>query len=119
MQLRHPPYRRRAPEAQIQAAIVDRLRFHGVLAVSVPNEGRRSAATGRALKGTGMRPGFPDLICMQAGRVMFLEVKAPRGRLSASQEIFHDELQRQGMQVAVVRSQDEAVAALRGAGFRI
>jgi hypothetical protein len=56
---------------------------------------------------------------MQAGRVMFLEVKAPRGRLSASQEIFHDELQRQGMQVAVVRSQDEAVAALRGAGFRI
>jgi hypothetical protein len=112
-----PRKRRAAPEAQIQRAIIDRLRFCGILAVAVPNEGKRTVVSGRHLKGTGMRPGFPDLICMQAGQAAFLEVKAPKGRVSEAQDTMHDELQRQGMRVAVVRSQDEAIAALRGWGF--
>jgi hypothetical protein len=111
--------RRGNPEALIQRAIISRLRWLGVLAVSVPNEGKRTAVTGRALKGNGMRPGFPDLICMQAGRVAFLEVKAPAGRLSHTQGEFHEELRRQAMFVAVVRSQDDAVSALRDAGFSV
>jgi hypothetical protein len=109
--------RRAAPEAAIQRAIIDRLRLHGVLCVAVPNEGKRTATTGRRMKGAGMRPGFPDLICMQAGQAAFLEVKAPKGRVSEAQDTMHAELERQGMRVAVVRSQDEAVTALRGWGF--
>jgi hypothetical protein len=112
-----PRARRGAPEAQIQRAIVDRLRWLGVLAVAVPNEGKRTAVTGRALKGNGLRPGFPDLICMQAGRVAFLEVKAPAGVVSGPQAAMHAELERQGMRVAVVRSQEEAVASLKRWGF--
>jgi hypothetical protein len=115
--LRQPPKRRAAPEAQIQKAIIDRLRLHGVLCVAVPNEGKRSATTARRMKASGMRPGFPDLICMQDARVAFLEVKAPRGVLSEAQRVMHEELTRQRMRVAVVRSQDEAAAVLRGWGF--
>jgi predicted ATPase with chaperone activity len=111
------PKRRGAPEAAIQRAIIDRLRLYGVLCVAVPNEGKRTAVTGRRLKGAGMRPGFPDLICMQDGQAAFLEVKAPKGVVSDAQHIMHAELELQRMRVAVVRSQDEAVAALRGWGF--
>lgn len=109
--------RRAAPEAAIQRAIIDRLRLYGILAVAVPNEGKRTATTARRMKGAGMRPGFPDLIVMQDGQAAFLEVKAPKGRVSEAQDTMHAELTRQGMRVAVVRSQDEAIAALRGWGF--
>lgn len=112
-----PRRRRSNPEALIQRAIIDRLRWFGVLAVAVPNEGKRSASAGRRLKGTGMRPGFPDLICMKDGCVVFLEVKAEKGRLQSNQAEFHDVLRRYGMRVAVVRSQDEAVAALAAMGL--
>jgi hypothetical protein len=112
-----PKPRRAAPEAAIQRAIIDRLRLYGVLCVAVPNEGKRSRVAGARLKGTGMRPGFPDLICMQDGQAAFLEVKVPRGVVSDAQRDMHEELQRQRMLVAVVRSQDEAVTALRGWGF--
>jgi hypothetical protein len=111
---------RRAPgasESAIQIAIIDRLRWLGILAVSVPNEAKRSVTTAAALKARGMRAGFPDLICMAHGRVAFLEVKTATGRLSEHQRLMHDLLRWHGMFVTVVRSQDEAVAALRGAGF--
>ena len=113
------PKRRASPEAAIQRAIIDRLRWHGVLVVSVPNEGRRSTREGYRLKQNGMRPGFPDLIAMQRGLVAFLECKAPGGRLSEAQAEFHRELERHGMAVATVRSQDEAIEFLRGEGFDV
>ncbi len=112
-----PKPRRAAPEAAIQRAIIDRLRFCNVLCVAVPNEGKRTATAGRRLKSAGMRPGFPDLICMQSGQVAFLEVKAPKGVVSEAQRTMHLLLVNQRMRVAVVRSQDDAIAALRGWGF--
>lgn len=117
--LARPRKKRGNPEAILQRAIIDRLRFLGVLAVHIPNEGKRSAVTGRRMKGDGMRPGFPDLACYQHGKHALLEVKAPGGRLSDSQRSTHAELGRHGFLVPVVTSQDEAVAALRVAGFKL
>lgn len=111
--------KRGRPEATIQRAILARLRLAGVLAVHIPNGGRRSAVTGRHLKADGMRPGFPDLICYQHGRHALLEVKAPGGRLSPAQREMHGELGRHAFPVAVVTSQEEAVEALRERGFRL
>ena len=105
------------PEGLIQRAIIDRLRFAGVLCVAVPNEGARSMREGRRLKSNGLRPGFPDLIAIQRGRVAFMEVKAATGRLSPAQSEMHAELERQGVAVGVVRSQDDAVLFLRSLGF--
>lgn len=112
--------KRQRPEAGIQAAIKQRLVYHGIVCVAVPNEGKRSAIAGRAMKHTGMVQGFPDIIAMQApGLVAFLEVKAEKGRTSPAQDDCHAMLRRLGHFVAVVRSSDAAVEALRGAGFRI
>ena len=111
--------RRAAPEAAIQKAIIDRLRWHGVMCIHVPNAGKRSAIAGRRIKAEGLRPGFPDLVALQGGRAAFLEVKAPKGRLSPAQVECHAELARQGFDVAVVTSQDEALAALRARGFAL
>jgi hypothetical protein len=109
---------RKAPEALIQRAIIDRLRFCGVLCIHIPNAGKRSAIAGRRLKGEGMRPGWPDLACYQHGRHALLEVKAPKGRLSPAQVECHAELGRHAFTVATVTSQDEAVEALRERGFK-
>lgn len=117
--LRTSRKRRGNPEAVIQRAIIDRLRWHGCMVVSVPNEARRSIANGRRMKAQGLRPGFPDLLVYRAGRHALLEVKAPQGRLSPAQAETHSELHRQGIAVFVVRSQDEAVAALRGEGWAL
>jgi hypothetical protein len=108
----------KASESAIQQAIKQRLIFHGIVAVHVPNAGRRSVISGFKLKQEGMMPGFPDLICLgDAGRIGFLEVKTDTGRLSEAQERCHDMLRRKGHLVAVVRSQDDAVAVLQGAGW--
>lgn len=110
--------KRQAPEAAIQRAIVQRLRWHGFFVASIPNEGKRSVQAGRAMRATGMRRGLPDLLVAKEGRVCMLEVKAERGRVSEAQADAHADLERHGVFVAVVRSQDEAVAALREAGFK-
>jgi len=111
--------RRGNPEALIQRAIIDRLRWFDVLCHHSPNEGKRTAITGRRLKGEGMRAGWPDLACYGPnGEHALLEVKAPKGRLSDAQRECHAELARKGQVVRVVTSQDEAVSALREAGFR-
>lgn len=108
-------------EAAVQRAIIDRLRFCGVLAVHVPNEGKRSVMAGLRLKGEGLRPGWPDLLCYSSdGKHALLEVKRPGWRpsdVSENQRACHAELRRRGHLVAVVASQDEAVAVLRGAGW--
>jgi len=126
---RAAPKKRGSPEAAIQRAIIDRLRFLGVLAVHIPNEGKRSETTGRRMKADGMRPGWPDLACYQDGKHALLEVKRPgwdwakpgtkTARREDNQRACHAELERQGFPVAVVRSQEEAIAALRAQGFRL
>ena len=120
-----PEHKTRAPrpkESLVQRAILDRLRFLGVLAVHIPNEGKRSARSGQRLKGDGMRAGWPDLACYQNGRHALLEVKRPgytASSVSQNQRECHAILDEHGFPVAIVTSQDEAVDALRLAGFRV
>jgi hypothetical protein len=105
-------------ERQIQISIKNALVMFGVVCIHIPNEGRRSAVAGRRLKQEGLLPGAPDLVCVgDAGRVAFLEVKAQKGRLSDTQTDCHDMLRRKGHAVAVVRSIDDALKALREAGW--
>lgn len=110
--------KRRSPERAIQSAIRQRLLFHGVLCIAIPNAARRSPALAAAMRAEGMLAGAPDLICVgDQGKVAWLEVKAATGRLSPAQEDLHETLRRKGHAVAVVRSQDEAVQAMRDAGL--
>lgn len=73
----------------------------------------------RMQQGLGAHRGFPDLVAVRAGQVLFIEVKTPRGRLSRYQEQFRDEITEQGCTYLVVRSVEDIIGALEakaGAG---
>lgn len=116
--------RRGTPEADLQRAVVHALRFalprnaiihHSANEVTEP--GPRGARRQAILTGMGVHPGFADLMVISGGRVLFLELKAPKGRLRPSQEAFRDAVQAQGFAWALLRSLDDALGALADHGF--
>lgn len=58
------------------------------LLYAIPNAARRSVRNGAEMKREGLRPGMPD-ICLPVGigkwSALYLELKAPNGRLSDRQ----------------------------------
>lgn len=98
--------------------------FPDVLLCHVPNGGhlaggkRERAMQMGALKGDGLKVGFPDLIALWNRGAALIEVKALKGRLSPEQNAMHDKLQRLSWTVHVVRSEQEAFDALVMAGAR-
>jgi hypothetical protein len=114
---------RRTPEADVQRAIVSALRFAlpGALVHHSPNEHRASGRAARRVQGIragmGLCPGWPDLVVLARGRVVFLEVKSAGGRVTAAQAAFGERVAAEGHVWAVVRSVDDALAALARAGL--
>ena len=116
--------RRSTPEADAQRAIVQALRFalpRDAIVHHCANEvteaGPRGAKRQSILVGMGVHAGFADLMVLCDGRVLFLELKAPKGRLQPEQEAFRDAVQAQGFGWALVRTLDDALAALADNGF--
>ena len=116
--------RRGTPEADLQRAVVQTLHFalpKGTIIHHCPNEvteaGPRGAKRQAILVGMGVHPGFADLLVLCDGRVLFLGLKSPKGRLSPAQEAFRDAVLAQGFGWALVRSLDDAVGALANQGF--
>lgn len=117
--------RRGNPEADLQRHVVQLLR--AVLPAKAivhhsANEVRRGGRDGRTDQsiaiGMGIYPGFSDLLVISEGRVMFLELKSATGTLSAAQRAFRDRVCAQGFPWALVRSVDDAMAALAAHGFQ-
>ncbi|RMF02479.1 MAG: VRR-NUC domain-containing protein [Alphaproteobacteria bacterium] len=85
-------------EDQIHAAIYQYLRISlpGAVIHHSRNEGnrggRRGLADGARGKRMGVRAGFPDLVIFWRGQVAFVEVKGPRGVISAAQRECRDDL---------------------------
>ena len=70
----------------------------------VPNGGKRDAATARALKRQGVKAGIPDLVLPVARKGyngLYIELKAPGGKLEQSQIDFMQALELQGYFVRV------------------
>lgn len=62
----------------------------------------------------GLAPGSADLIGCLNGRFVALEIKTPTGRLTPEQKTWLALVERHGGLTAVVRSADDALAAVRG-----
>ena len=116
--------RRGTPEADLQRSVVTALKFalpktaiihHCANEVTEP--GPRGAKRQAILVGMGVHPGFADLMVLCASRVLFLELKSLKGRLSPNQEAFRDAVLAQGFGWALVRSVDDALGALADNGF--
>ena len=116
--------RRGTPEADLQRSVVTALKFalpktaiihHCANEVTEP--GPRAAKRQAILVGMGVHPGFADLMVLCDSRVLFLELKSLKGRLSPNQEAFRDTVLAQGFGWALVRSVDDALGALADNGF--
>ncbi len=115
---------RGTPEADLQRAVVQALRFalprtaiiHHC-ANEVTEAGPRGARRQAILVGMGVHAGFAYLMVLCDGRILFLELKAPKGRLRPDQEAFRDAVQAQGLGWTLVRSLDDALGALSDHGF--
>jgi hypothetical protein len=116
--------RRGTPEADLQRAVVQALRFalpktaiiHHC-ANEVTEAGPRGAKRQAILVSTGVHAGFADLMVICGGRILFLELKSLKGKLSPAQEAFRDAVLAQGFGWALVRSLDDALGALADNGF--
>jgi hypothetical protein len=75
----------------------------------VPNGGTRNKREAIALKATGVVAGIPDLMLINKGRVIGIEMKTTQeqSKLSPAQERVHKAWKDQGIDVFVVRSFEE------------
>jgi hypothetical protein len=130
---RAAPERKRKPKApqpseqQVESSIRNSFFLYGIICPPNRNEAR-SAAVGRSIKIKGTISGFPDLTVISSdGRVGFMEVKTPIAKPRNAKDVLHWQrqaetqamLSRMGHDVAVVRSQDDAVLMLQEWGWNV
>ena len=111
--------RRKQPEAQLQRALVEHLRWCArgdVWWTHIPNGGWRSPIEAAIFKSLGVRVGNPDLLIIRAGQPLFMELKAAGRKLSPEQVECHAALPRVGAQIETVDNIDAALAFLRRLG---
>ena len=108
----------RVPESAVQIAVRAALTWHGIRSAHVANGGSRNPIEARNLKAQGVLAGFPDLVVWKPGHGMAcIEVKASDGTVSDAQEAMIAQLEADGVPVAVVRSVDDALAAVKAWGW--
>jgi hypothetical protein len=114
----HPKPKRRAPEQALQRQIAQFLdaALAGNAWYSTIPLGGGGRVRGAILRGMGVKAGVPDMVVVDAGRAIWLELKARKGRVSDEQTACHKALRRAGCAVYVIRSLDEAIIALRECG---
>ena len=84
---------------------------------AVPNGGLRHKLESARMTRTGTRAGVPDIHIVYRGRLYCLELKAPKGQLSATQSQMISKLEACGVPTAVVRSISEVERALKSWGL--
>lgn len=108
-------------EDGIQIAMFDALHIYEkrgyLLAWHVPNGGFRFSTTAGLLKRLGTRAGIPDIcVALKGGRMLFAEVKTPRGKLKEAQEDIMEVLETLGHRVEIWRSVEDMARSLRDWG---
>jgi hypothetical protein len=66
------------------------------------------------LQGLGSHPGIPDRIAIKDGRVLFIEIKSPRGNLSEPQKKFGETIRIHGGHYIVARGFEDIHKAIEG-----
>jgi hypothetical protein len=113
-------------ERQVQREILKMcgICFPRVFVTAIPNgahlAGNQTARFKQigALKGDGLKVGFPDLLFLWPhGQGALVEVKRPKtGRLSPEQKLMHEHLEKLGWPVLTATSADEVYRYLRERG---
>ncbi|MEM1346156.1 MAG: VRR-NUC domain-containing protein [Pseudomonadota bacterium] len=77
-----------------------------------PNGGQRPGIVGPKMRGLGVMPGIPDLLLLHDGGTFGLEIKRPGKNATPQQAALHEQMRAAGALIEVVRSIEEAQAAL-------
>ena len=109
---------RSSPEYALQCQVVEWVRYQypaDLIEANADANGLPSNAISVSkAKKAGMAPGAPDLVFMGAGKqVMWMELKAPGGRLSPAQKAWIDRRRAQGHVAHVCDSFEAAQAAIK------
>lgn len=79
----------------------------------VPSASKRLPHQAANMKRAGeLKVGFPDIMLCHRGRLICIELKAPKGRLSPAQSAVHTRLVLSGAVVCVCRSLDDVIDLL-------
>lgn len=71
---------------------------------------------GAQLKACGLKPGWPDILIVYRDRLICIELKSNKGRLSPVQKEMHAQLSLAGALVYTATSVEHVEGFLRGAG---
>lgn len=71
---------------------------------------------GAILRGLGTKDGLPDILVVDSGRALWIELKAKRGTVSPAQRECHAALHRARSSTAICRSLGEVIAFLHHEG---
>ena len=97
-------------ESKIQQEIVIWYRNNNLnsnnIIFSVPNEGK-SATEQMYKKATGMLSGVSDLICINNGKILFIECKDETGKQRENQMKFQKKIESNGYKYYLVRTLEE------------
>lgn len=116
--LSRPKKLRRTPEQDLQRQIAQFLAIGlaGNSWWSTIPLGGGGKVRGAILRGMGAKKGMPDLLIINDGKAIWIEVKSYTGAVSEAQKRCHTELRRARCSVYVVRSLDDVIAALTECG---
>jgi hypothetical protein len=64
------------------------------------------------LQSLGAYPGLPDRIAIRDGRILFLEIKRPKGKLSEHQKKFQENMKRENAEYYVIHNLEELMKLL-------
>lgn len=95
---RYRSRRKYKPETLIQNAIREYLAFNGWFVM-------------RHQQGLGSMPGLVDLTAAKGGVTIYIEVKAPKGKLSPAQEIFKRNIRSAGCKYILARNIEDVINA--------
>ena len=98
-------------EHRSQVNFVNWCRLNNILIFAIPNGGARNLITAKKLKAEGVLAGMPDLCLPEYN--LYIEMKAPKGKLSLIQKLRIKELKKAGCNVAVCYSTEEAIKEFR------
>jgi hypothetical protein len=100
------------PEGKVKRSVVDYLTKRGHWVLSHNTMGVFDPRTGGYRTSPYLTRGESDLMVLPKGRLefMFIELKAPRGRLSDDQCLFRERVRSLGLEYEVVRSVADCVA---------
>lgn len=112
---KRPRNRPRHIESDIQIECVRffRIAYPKYLIFSVPNGGSRSAKEAAILSAEGVLPGVSDLIVVAEGNILFIEMKAPKGRQSRYQREFQNMVERLGFEYRICHSVMEFIETVK------